>query len=172
MEKFHGIPWNFSWNCMENSMKNFHEKKSVKWFCGIPWNSMEFHGTEVDGIPWNEFRELTEFDGIRFRQGSLPRPDTTVSFYARSPICPEACRIPKTGLTLTLTLANTNPYPNSEALDVMCREMSFPKPVQIGPRAKKQPSKSSESAINYTFWESSLCHEVFVCYPSLPIWVT
>jgi hypothetical protein len=46
---FHGIPWNF------------------------PWNSIEFYETEVDGIPWNsipwnsmEFRQLTEFDGIRF----------------------------------------------------------------------------------------------------------
>jgi hypothetical protein len=57
----------------------FHGK-----FHGIQWNnSMEFHGTEVDGIPWNlmefngignsmEFREFTEFDGIRFRQGRVP----------------------------------------------------------------------------------------------------
>jgi hypothetical protein len=33
-------------------------------FHGIPWN----YETKVDGIPWNsmEFRQLTEFDGIRF----------------------------------------------------------------------------------------------------------
>jgi hypothetical protein len=48
-------------------------KKSVKCFCGIPWNSIEFHEAEVDGIPWNsmEFSEFTEFDGIRFRQGGI-----------------------------------------------------------------------------------------------------
>jgi hypothetical protein len=36
-------------------------------FHGDPWNSnsMEFHETEVDGIPLNSM----EFDGIRFRQG-------------------------------------------------------------------------------------------------------
>jgi hypothetical protein len=51
-EKF-GIPWNFP---------------SI-----FPWNSMEFHETEVDGIPFYsmEFREFTQFDGIRFRQGAL-----------------------------------------------------------------------------------------------------
>jgi hypothetical protein len=51
-------------------------------FHGIQWNSMEFYETKVDGIPipwkipWNsmEFRQLTEFDGIRFRQGCfVPR---------------------------------------------------------------------------------------------------
>jgi hypothetical protein len=51
---FHGVPW-----------KKIHEKIR-QMFMKIPWNSMEFHETEVDGI---SFRELTEFDGIRFRQG-------------------------------------------------------------------------------------------------------
>jgi hypothetical protein len=30
-------------------------------FSGIPWNSAEFHETEVDGIPWKsmEFHEIS-----------------------------------------------------------------------------------------------------------------
>jgi hypothetical protein len=63
----------------------FHETKDMEfhgWIScihGIPWNLVstwnfvEFHETEVDGIPWNsmvEFREFMEFHGIRFRQGS------------------------------------------------------------------------------------------------------
>jgi hypothetical protein len=43
--EFHG-----KFSCKNPS--NIYEK-----FCGIPqnfpWNSMEFHETEVDGIPWN-----------------------------------------------------------------------------------------------------------------------
>jgi hypothetical protein len=36
---------------MENEMEFhgiFHDN-----FYGIPWNSMEFYGSEVDGMPWN-----------------------------------------------------------------------------------------------------------------------
>jgi hypothetical protein len=52
--EFHGIPLNFPWNSMEFSME-FHRimKLRLMEFHGIPWNSMEF-------------RQLTEFDGIRF----------------------------------------------------------------------------------------------------------
>jgi hypothetical protein len=60
MEKSMKIPW--------NSMENFHEKNPssvYEKFYGIPWKLrlMEFHSME--------FREFTEFHGIRFRQGIL-----------------------------------------------------------------------------------------------------
>jgi hypothetical protein len=52
--EFNGVSLNFPWNSI-----------------GFLWNSIEFYESEVDGtwkIPWNsmEFRQLTEFDGIRF----------------------------------------------------------------------------------------------------------
>jgi hypothetical protein len=78
---------------------------------------------------------------------SLPRPYPPVSLYARGPICLQACQVPKTGITLTLKLisANTNPYPNFEALDVnMCTEIYFQKPGQIGPRAKNNRANRAD----------------------------
>jgi hypothetical protein len=84
--------WNFPWKSVEKFVKKIRQmfmRNSTEFlgkFYGIQWNYMEleFHKTEVDGIPWNsmefhefhgkfhgmEFREFTEFDGIRFGQGA------------------------------------------------------------------------------------------------------
>jgi hypothetical protein len=53
--EFNGIPLNFPWNFLWNSME-FHQPHSIEFYKSevdgipwkIPWNSMEFHG-----IPWN-----------------------------------------------------------------------------------------------------------------------
>jgi hypothetical protein len=57
---------------------------------------VEFHKTEVDGIPW-KIREFTEFDGIQFRQGGrntnqdvFPSQLSFAQFY--SPLSPLASR--------------------------------------------------------------------------------
>jgi hypothetical protein len=43
--EFHGKFCGNQWNSME-------------FFMVFPWNSMEFHETEVDGIPWNSVNSL------------------------------------------------------------------------------------------------------------------
>jgi hypothetical protein len=63
-------------------------------------------------------------------------------------MCPEALKVYKTGviLTLILTLANTNPNPNpnSEAMDVVCKETYFQKLGQFGPRAKNNRANQTD----------------------------
>jgi hypothetical protein len=60
-----GIPWNFPWNFSWNSVE-IHRNL---------WNFMKLRLMEFHGNQWNsmenstEFREFTQFDGIRFRQG-------------------------------------------------------------------------------------------------------
>jgi hypothetical protein len=70
--KFHGIFHGFPWkNFMKKNPSNVYEKCH-----GIPWNfmenSMEFHETEVDGIPWNcaNSRNFMEFGFDRDGKGS------------------------------------------------------------------------------------------------------
>jgi hypothetical protein len=46
----------------------------------------------------------------------VPRPDLPVSLYARGPICPEACKVPKTGLILTLILTLTQTNTNESGI--------------------------------------------------------
>jgi hypothetical protein len=64
--EFRGIPL-IQCNSMEFSME-FYETEVD----GIPWNSMknsiEFRGIQLNSM---KLRQLTEFDGIRFRQGHV-----------------------------------------------------------------------------------------------------